>query len=135
MEESFYVKLAAYMETLNRKKQDKYLIKRETYNQVVLILKGTEDKIQAQFKFWAKKRFHLMKIGDQEILYSSKEKLPVVTFEELFEKINDCHTAVGHLGSKICNRNLKQNVFLHFVNTSKVYMYTLFLSAKCTKVY
>ncbi|CAF4124122.1 unnamed protein product [Rotaria magnacalcarata] len=34
----------------------------------------------------------------QDILYASKQKLPVVTFENLFEKINECHTAVGHLG-------------------------------------
>jgi hypothetical protein len=40
----------------------------------------------------------LVKIGEQDILCSSKEKLPMVTFENLFEKINECHTAVGHLG-------------------------------------
>ncbi len=40
----------------------------------------------------------MVKIGEQDILYSSKEKLPVVTFENLFEKINECHTAVGHPG-------------------------------------
>jgi hypothetical protein len=98
MEQAFYAKVLAYMEELNGKKQDKYSIKAETYNQVVQLLKGTQGKYQPQFKFWAKKRFQLVKIGDQEILYSSKEKLPVVIFEQLFEKINECHTAVGHLG-------------------------------------
>ncbi len=68
------------------------------YNEVVQILKGTEGKHQPQFKFWAKKHFNLVKIGEQDILYSLKEKLPVVTFENLFEKINECHTVVGHLG-------------------------------------
>ena len=52
----------------------------------------------AKFKFWAKHRFYLVKIGDQQILYSSKEKLPVVSFETLFQKIDGCHSAVGHLG-------------------------------------
>jgi hypothetical protein len=67
---------------------------------MVQILKGSEEKHQAQLKFWAKKHFNLVKIGEQDILYSysSKEKLPVVTFENLFDKINECHTAVGDLG-------------------------------------
>jgi hypothetical protein len=36
---------------------------------------------------------------------------------------------------KVSNRNLKQNVFVHFADTSKVYVYTLFSSAKGIKVY
>ena len=98
MEQAFYTKVNEFVEELNVKKQTKYLIKTETYNQVVQLLKGTENKPQAQFKFWAKKHFNLVKIGDQDILYSLKEKLPVVTYENLFEKISECHTAVGHLG-------------------------------------
>ncbi len=63
-------------------------MKSETCNQMVQILKGTESKNQVQFKFWAKNRFHLVKTGDQETLYSSKEKLPVVTSEELFGRVS-----------------------------------------------
>ena len=36
--------------------------------------------------------------GEKEVLYSSKQKLSVVTLENLFEKINECHTAIEHLG-------------------------------------
>ena len=61
-------------------------------------MQGAEGKGQPQFKFWAKKQFVLVKIGEQQVLYSAKQKLPVVTFENLFERINECHTAVGHLG-------------------------------------
>jgi len=57
-----------------------------------------EGKHQSQLKFWAKKHFDLDKIGEQDILYPSKENLPVVTFENLFEKLTKCHTVVGHLG-------------------------------------
>ena len=98
MEEVFYTIVTAYIEALNPRKRDKYLMKTETYNQVLQILRGTAKKNEAKFKFWAKQRFYIVKIGDQEILYSSKEKLSVVTYENLFEKINECHTAVGHLG-------------------------------------
>jgi hypothetical protein len=98
MEEAFYTKLNAYVKSLSTKKQTKYLIKTETYYQLIDILNGTGSKCPAQFKFWAKKRFYIVKIGGQEILYSSKEKLSVVTFDNLFDKINECHVAVGHLG-------------------------------------
>ena len=80
------------------KKQGKYLVKAETFSRVVLILKGVREKRQAQLRFWAKKHFYLEKIGEQDILYSLKEKLPVVSYEDLIEKINECHTAVGHSG-------------------------------------
>ncbi len=65
MEQAFYAKVVASMEAFNEKKNKRnILMKSETYNQVVKILKGTESKNQAQFKFWAKNRFHLVKIGD-----------------------------------------------------------------------
>ncbi len=98
MEQAFYTRINEFVQSINVKKQGKYLIREEMYNEVVQILKGTEGKRQPQLKFWAKKHFNLVKIGEQDILYPSKEKLPVVTFENLFEKINECHTAVGHLG-------------------------------------
>ncbi|CAF2943784.1 unnamed protein product [Rotaria sp. Silwood2] len=98
MEQTFYTKINEFVATLNVKKQNKYLIKKDTYNEAVKILQGTEGKYQRQFKFGAKKQFVLVKIGEQQVLYSSKQKLPVVTFENLFERINECHTAVGHLG-------------------------------------
>lgn len=92
------MKVNELVKSMNVKKQSKYLIKTEMYNEVIQILKGRETKYQSQLKFWAKKHFNLIKIGEQDVLYSSKEKLPVVTSENLFEKINECHTAVGHLG-------------------------------------
>jgi len=97
MEETFYSKVNAYIKALNQRKRDKYVIKTETYKQVVQILAKEEYKSGAKFKFWAKQRFYLVKIGDQQILYSSKEKLPAVTFERMFQKIDECHSAVGHL--------------------------------------
>jgi len=39
------------------------------------------------------------------------------------------------LHTRVCNRNLKQSVKVHFDNTSKVYFYTLFSLEKCNKVY
>jgi hypothetical protein len=98
MEQAFYTGVNVFVQSINVKKQGKYLIKAEMYNEVVQILKGTEGKHQPQLKFWAKKHVKLGKIGEQDILHSSKEKLPMVTFENFFEKTNECHTAVGYLG-------------------------------------
>ena len=98
MEQAFYTKVNEFVQSIDVKKQNKYLIKTQMYNEVVQILTKTEEKHQPQLKFWAKKNFNVVRIGEQDILYSLKEKLPVVTFENLFEKINECHTAVGHLG-------------------------------------
>ena len=65
------------------------MIEIDTYNEVVKILRGTEEKYQPEFKFWTKKQFVLVKIDEQEVLYSSEQKLPVVTYENLFERINE----------------------------------------------
>ncbi|CAM4967610.1 unnamed protein product [Rotaria socialis] len=67
-------------------------------NELKKYVSDVEIKHEAQLEFWAKKHFVLVKIGEQDILYASKQKLPVVTFENLFKKIDECHTAVGHLG-------------------------------------
>ncbi len=37
--------------------------------------------------------------------------------------------------SRVSNRNLKYNVPYTLVALNKMYMYTLFLNAKCTKMY
>jgi hypothetical protein len=126
MEETFYTRVNEFIQTLNVKKQNKYLIKAEMYNQMMRILKETEGKHDPQLKFWAKKHFYMDRIGDQDILYSLKEKLPVVTFENLFEKINECHTAVGHLG---------RDKTWHEVIFNKTRNYMFFLSSKVSRRY
>ena len=47
MEQAFYTKINELVATLNVKKQNKYLIKTDTYNEVVKILQGTEKKRSA----------------------------------------------------------------------------------------
>ncbi len=73
------------------------MITAETYDKILQVLLG-ETKHESQFNFWAKKCFNTVKIGDQVLLYSIKEKLPVVKYENVFEVLNECHIAVGHLG-------------------------------------
>jgi hypothetical protein len=52
----------------------------------------------AQLKFWVLKNFKLVSIGDQKVVYEKKSNLPVITYENLYGKINECHIRVGHHG-------------------------------------
>ena len=59
---------------------------------------STSTKYGPPFSFWAKKCLTLAKINDQFVVYSAKDKVPVVKYENLFETIDECHLSVGHLG-------------------------------------
>ncbi|CAF2953549.1 unnamed protein product [Rotaria sp. Silwood2] len=67
------------------------------YNDVILVLRdGWGD---AQFRYWAQKHFILVKIGETHVVHTTgKVSRPVVTYEELYTKLNECHTRVGHHG-------------------------------------
>jgi hypothetical protein len=84
MEAAFYSKLEAYLNELDAKRQAKYLISTETYEKVVKVLL-TERKYDPPFNFWVRKRFNIIKINDQPVVYSVKEKLPIVKYENLFD--------------------------------------------------
>lgn len=95
---SFNVKMQAYVEKLDPKKRAKYTIKQNTYDLILNILTSRESNVSPKFRFWAKKTFISVKIGGKEFVYNKKTNLPVVTHEQLFEKIEECHLAVGHSG-------------------------------------
>jgi hypothetical protein len=44
------------------------------------------------------KLYKLEKVGSKHLIYCAKSNSPVVTKEELFDKISRCHTNVGHSG-------------------------------------
>jgi hypothetical protein len=55
MKEAFYSKLDAYLSALNCKRGSKYVIKNETYDNILLVLLN-EKKLDPSFIFWARKR-------------------------------------------------------------------------------
>ena len=74
---------------------------------------------QSDYSSWigSKKRFTIVKINDQSVLYSAKKKSPIVKHENLFEIIYQCYQTAGHLGR---NKTWSQSkppsdrfVFLH----------------------
>jgi len=94
--EEFYKVLSKYIESLNEKFREKFCIKQALYDDLILVLRdGWGDP---QLKFWTIKNFKLVKIGDQNVVYDIKRNLPIVTYENLYQRIKECHERVGHHG-------------------------------------
>jgi hypothetical protein len=68
------------------------------YQDILHILKGEPTSVSPKFKYWSRETFKLMQIGSKEIIYTKKNNLPLITQEDLYEKILECHTVVGHSG-------------------------------------
>ena len=68
------------------------------YENIVHVLKSEDVNMNAKFKFWVRRSFRLMEIGSSDVVYSIKNNLPLVTHEKIYEKIDQCHIAVGHSG-------------------------------------
>ncbi|CAF2059662.1 unnamed protein product [Rotaria magnacalcarata] len=91
--EIFYKKLDIHIQNLEEKYRAKYVIKHEMYEDIILVLRdGWGDP---QFKYWVQKHFTLVKNGDLYIVYNKgKVSCPVVTYEELYTKLYECHNRV-----------------------------------------
>ena len=94
----FNNKLQSYINKLDEKKRMKYTIKNDMYLDILNVLKSNSINVSSKFKFWARQTFRMVQIGSSDLIYSIKTNLPLVTYEKLYEKITDCHTAVGHSG-------------------------------------
>lgn len=94
----FNSKLQSYIDTLSETKRNKYTIKNDMYLNILNVLKQKDTNTTPKFKFWVKETFKLVEIGSTELIYVTKKNLPLITFENMFEKIKECHIAVGHSG-------------------------------------
>ena len=96
--ELFISKLEAYINNLDFKKRHKYTIKDDTYTKILDVLRSKPTDTSPKFKFWAKQSFRVISVVSSEIIVSKKNNLPIVSHENLYDKIRDCHIAVGHSG-------------------------------------
>lgn len=92
----YHTLLDDHIASLNPKFRDKFAIKQSLYDNIVLVLQ--EGWGDAQFKFWVHKNFKLIKVDNQNIVYDIKSDRPVVTHENLYAAIQECHGRVGHHG-------------------------------------
>ena len=81
-----------------KKKREKYTINNDMYYKMMKVLNSADIEVSLKFKFWVRHTFCLMKIGSTNLIYNKKSNLPLITQENMYEKINDCHTSVGHSG-------------------------------------
>ncbi|CAF1271598.1 unnamed protein product [Didymodactylos carnosus] len=92
--ELFYLKLDEHIESLSDKFRSKFVITQAIYNDIILVLKDGWG--EAQLKLWARKHFKLVTIGELQVVYGIKSNNPVITYEQLYTTIKECHERVGH---------------------------------------
>lgn len=68
------------------------------HDKMMKVLKSEDIDVSPKFKFWVRHTFYLIKIGSIELIYNKKSDLPLITQENIYEKIDDCHKSVGHSG-------------------------------------
>jgi len=66
------------------------------YDDIILVLR--DDWGNSKLKFWVYKNLKLIKIGDQNVVYGIKSNHPIVTYQNLYIKIKECHERVVHDG-------------------------------------
>jgi hypothetical protein len=95
--DAFYNMVDAHVQTLHTKYRAKYLIRKAMYEDIIHVLR--EGAGDPKFKFWVQKYFVLVEIGNATVVYNKgKDSHPVVIYEELYSKLNQCHQRVGHHG-------------------------------------
>ena len=94
--ELFYSKLDEHIESLGEKFRLKFVITQAVHNGIILVLKDGWSEIQ--FKFWDHKHFKLVTIGELQVVYGIKSNNPVITYQQLYTTIKECHERVGHHG-------------------------------------
>lgn len=94
----FNHKLQSYIDKLSENKRNKYTIKNDMYSDIFNVLKKNDTNTTPKFKFWVRETFNLIEVGSSELIYVTRRNLPLITFEKMYEKITECHIAVGHSG-------------------------------------
>ncbi|CAF1179565.1 unnamed protein product [Adineta ricciae] len=114
------------------------------YEDILLVLRDGWG--EGKFKFWAQKNFVLVKIGDANVIYNKgKASRPIITYEELYVKLDECHKRVGHHGRDKTWSEIKSqyswipyDVVIKFIKLcdacSNRQIFTKFPASKCNKV-
>ncbi|CAF3767736.1 unnamed protein product [Rotaria magnacalcarata] len=104
--ELFYSKLDKHIESLDEKFGSKFVIKKAAYNGIILVLK--DGCGESSFKLWVHKHFKLVTIGELQVVYGIESNNPVITYEQLYVTIKECHERVEHHGRDKTWKEIKQ---------------------------
>ena len=96
--EVFISRLKSYINKLDEKEREKYTINNDLYFNIMKVLKSEEIDVSTKFKYWVRRAYYLMNIGSTQSIYNKKTNLLLITQENMYDKINDCHISVGHSG-------------------------------------
>ncbi|CAG8644158.1 7000_t:CDS:2, partial [Paraglomus occultum] len=84
---------------LSDKQYNKSIISREVASKLLDFFTNTgNNEVDAQFKFWAKRRFKTMTIGDTVKVIHKKRKTPICAEHELYDVIGNYHLELQHAG-------------------------------------
>ena len=97
MKEEFYRLLEETIINLNPKFRDKYRMTPELYDLSVACCKSRKqsrvENCDGHFKSWARRQFEVV---HENCLILKTTKKPVVKFDDIFERISECHEETGH---------------------------------------
>lgn len=98
----FYRELDHRDQNIKTQNNDKYTLKQSVYDHAMKALTLSPEEvssdISAKFKHWVKENLQIERIDDEDVLFCRKRNLPVVTYENLFNVIHECHLSTGHQG-------------------------------------
>ena len=119
-----FISLTSFEETVNNwlaASKSRKIITRNEYNKIKAILADPNEKIEnANYRYWAKKKFALQTIGNNVILLTKRsnkskrndtinneEFKPVLVREELYKEFCEAHLQNNHGGQAQTWRNVK----------------------------
>ncbi|CAF4391972.1 unnamed protein product [Rotaria magnacalcarata] len=114
----FYSKFQTYIDTLDIEKRNKYTIKNDIYLNILNVLKENYTSISAKFKFWVRQTFRLVQIGSTDLVYVIKNDLPLVTHEQIYYRVVDCHVAIKRLYAGIPHQAV--SIYISMCDTCQI---------------
>ncbi len=107
----FYQQANQHLNTLNVKYREKAVITHDMSLKIIVCLQNklTTKEVSSRFMFWCRKSFSLINIGLRCLLCDSKNKKPIITYEEMYDIYKRIHIESAHGGRDKCIDSLIVN--------------------------
>uniref|UniRef100_A0A673CDC6 Gypsy retrotransposon integrase-like protein 1 n=1 Tax=Sphaeramia orbicularis TaxID=375764 RepID=A0A673CDC6_9TELE len=104
--------LENHISSLCPSRKDKFLLSEDQYQKIIAALtleKGQKCADGAKFKHWSHSNFETQIIGNKTVLFCKKTANPVITKDDLYTTIHQCHERIGHCGRHKTWDDVKKN--------------------------
>jgi hypothetical protein len=106
----FYEKVQKHIKSLNYKYQEKTVITEEMKTKIFRCLSNKyPDEFNSRFKSWCRTSFSIRKIGVESVLCDSKNRKPILIYEQMYEIFKQIHEETAHGGRDKCMNSLSVN--------------------------